>query len=414
MTDDELRRDPEVARALEGIDVPEYEPGFWDRLGARLEHEGAPGRLAEVPQVLVAAPPVAAEVEPVELPVPVPLPAHASRRDRRRSAVALVAAAAAVLAIAAVQLGMRDPDGLQVAGEVEGGAQVAPDDGTTTPDASPERDGARRPGDDDDGPDTERGTDAGDTADAPSGAAEILLSPTSTVTGGVGGGSPSAASARLAPKSGPEAFVAWATAIDAGDLETAAALTGPRTIRYYEALGTSIEDVLAASGESWGVWADPEDRRIQAVELGEVDGERAVGLVLDRPAIDRDDADGRSYEGVPVVKGEGGWKVEPAAFDPSGDGRIEVVAPAPGPEGFAAMPKGGTIRVAAQRTGRYHLHLDLTQTTTVDASDAVDGEITWAPAALRTSTAPRHLLVVAHVADGQVTMLAQTFETAPA
>lgn len=172
--------------------------------------------------------------------------------------------------------------------------------------------------------------------------------------------------------------------------------------------------MVAESQEGWGVWADPDDRHIQAVELGQVDGERAVGLVLDRPATDAEDPDGRTYEGVPVVRGDDGWQVEPAAFDPSEEGRIEMVAPGPGPGGLSPMAKGGTIRVAAKDTGEYYLNLDLSQSTRIAATEAEDGEITWSPSGLRSVTTTRHLLVVAHLAEGEVAMLAQTFETTPA
>ncbi|HJR24441.1 MAG TPA: hypothetical protein VJ804_03135, partial [Acidimicrobiales bacterium] len=243
-------------------------------------------------------------------------------------------------------------------------------------------------------------------------ARSLRSSPTTTVIGTTEGSGAEPLATLAAPRTAEDAFVAWATAIDEGDVEAAVRLTGPRTVAYYEALGSSAEEMVAESGEAWGVWADPDGRHVQPVELGQVDGDRAVGLVLDRPATDDEDADGRTYGGVPVVRGDDGWQVEPAAFDPARDGRIEVISPAPGPTGFQDLPKGGTIRIAAQRTGQYYLNLDFSQSVRIPASDAVDGEITWNPGGQK--SAILHLLVVAHIDEGQVVMLAQTFETAPA
>jgi hypothetical protein len=105
--------------------------------------------------------------------------------------------------------------------------------------------------------------------------------------------------------------------------------------------------------------------------------------------------------------------VEFAAFDPGRDGRIELVSPAPGTYG-QVLAKGEVIRVAALRTGEYYLNLDASQSTRIDAADAVDGEITWDPSGLRSTTDTEHLLVVAHLDEGEVTMLVATFQTRPA
>jgi hypothetical protein len=404
VSDDELSRDAEIASALDGIVVPAYELGFWARLEARLEDEGGATEVAPVLTPLDVAP---LDVEPVELPAVVPM--SVPRREQRRSVAVLAVAAAAILAVLVVRLTTDQPDELRVAGGT-GGLQVAPDDGTTSPDAGPEQDGASRPGDDD-GPSSE-GEASEQVSDETTGAVpELRSTPTSSVRGGGESTAtgPETASALAAPTTPEATFVTWAAAIDRGDVDAAAALTGPRTIRYFDALGADIEDVLTEAQEGWGAWADPDGRRIQPVELGKVDGERAVGLVLERPSSDSDDPDGRTYEGVPIVKGDDGWRVEFAAFDPAKDGRIEVIAPAPGPAGFEDLPRGGAIRIAAQETGDYYLNLDFSQSAHIPASDAVDGEIVWNPGGQKSAIV--HLLVVAHLDEGQVVMLAQTFET---
>ena len=407
MSDDELPRDAEIASALDGIPVPAYELGFWARLEARLEGDGAAADVAPVVTPVVA--PV--DLEPVALPtveLPAVAPLPVPRREQRRSVAVLAVAAAAILAVLLVRLTTDQPDELRVAGGT-GGLQVAPDDGTTSPDAGPEQDGARRPGDDD-GPSSDDEASGQVSDETTGGEPELRSTPPTSVRGGVSTTSGPETSSALAAPTTPEAtFVAWAAAIDRGDVDAAAALTGPRTIHYFDALGADIEDVLTEAQEGWGAWADPDGRRIQPVELGKVDGERAVGLVLDRPSSGSDDADGRTYEGVPIVKGDDGWRVEFAAFDPARDGRIEVIAPASGPAGFEDLPKGGAIRVAAQPTGDYYLNLDLSQSAHIPASDAVDGEIVWNPGGQKSAVV--HLLVVAHLDEGQVVMLAQTFET---
>jgi hypothetical protein len=422
---EDLGRDQEVARALGDIPVPEYGPGFWDRLDARLERESAPAP-AEAASVFASVPPIAElqpELEPAPAPAPVELTtvvpmAARVRRERRRSLGLLAAAAAVVVAVLAVRIGADDGDPVQTASEVDGGTRrQGPPDGTTTPADDPQQDGS-----DVDEPDVDGGsagrtdsqtTGEGGVADSPDQTELELFTSTSAPRHAPATTSEAAASL-AAPATAEAAFVAWATAIRDGDADGALALTGPRTIRYYDELGTSAEEALIedADPDSWGAWADPKGRHLQPVELGTVDGERAVGLVLDRPADDPADADGRIYVGVPVVRGKSGWKVEPAAFDPSSEGRIEVISPEPGERGLQDLPKGGVIKIAAADEGRYWLGLDFATQVSIPASEAVDGVITWNPGPQR--SAALHVLVVAHIKPGQITMLAQTFETAPA
>jgi hypothetical protein len=109
-----------------------------------------------------------------------------------------------------------------------------------------------------------------------------------------------------------------------------------------------------------------------------------------------------------VVAGADGWRVEPDAFDPSADGRIEVVSPAPGQTGLSELPSDGVVKVAAGGDGDYVLSLDLTQGTRVAAADAVSGTITWDPP---DDALPKgeHLLLVAHVSDATITVLVAPF-----
>jgi len=118
-------------------------------------------------------------------------------------------------------------------------------------------------------------------------------------------------------------------------------------------------------------------------------------------------------DAVPVVQGDDGWRVEPAAFSPDHDSRIEVISPSPGENGLQPLAKGSQIRVAAAKDGDYFLGLDLDPevSTRIPASAAVDGQVRWDPGPQKAGT---HLLVVAHVGPGDITMLAAPFEAAAA
>ncbi len=395
MTGDEPVRDAEVARALEGIAVPDYEPGFWDRLDARLVADAVPA--AGVPVGQSAGDPATLELAPVA-----PLARPVRLAERRRSLVVLGAAAAVLLAVLAVRLTADDPEDVRVASEVEGGTQPGPDDGTTTPDARaddrdpegdlPDDDGAARP--------FVAGEDA--ASDEPS----ALTAPASTTVAEFGGSTgPAPTSVRATPTTPQGAFLAWAKAVDEGDTETALALTGPRTLAYYEALGVAPDDVVSGAEEQWSGWATAKGRRIDLIELGSVDRDRVVGLVVERAGTTTHDA-------VPVVQGEDGWQVEPAAFDPDTGGRIEIISPNPGPAGLEDLPRDGIVRVAAAPDGEYYLGLDLEVSTRIPASDAVDGEIRWDPGPQK-QAGTSHLLIVAHVSKGSISIIAVPFGTAP-
>jgi hypothetical protein len=436
---DDARRDELVADALQGIAVPPYAPGFWDRLDARLAAEGFPG--LDVPSLDEPADADAAPAEPA-LPVltvpeagpdPVLVPAAAAasvevaapepvdlaerrsagpairRSARRRSLAALGVAAAAVVAVLALQL--TDPE----RGTIEtasGGPQATlrtPGGGSTVPGAAAQgtdrEDGGSAPGDgvtqeaEDDG----RPPTGDTTGSAPAvGSTAATLADAGTPAASVALGRPGA---QDTPQ---DAFVTWASAIDAGDTATVVALTGPRTTRYYEALGTTVADASSEWGEAYGVWAEGDGRRIDALEAGRSAGARVVVLLLERPAADA--ADGVAYDAVPVVQAAKGWVVEPAALDPEEGGRIELVSPAPATQERATtMRRSAAVEVVAASAGTYTLALDRATTTSIAAADAVEGTIRWDPPD-KAMTAGRHVLVVAHVSDGVVTALATTLD----
>jgi hypothetical protein len=204
-----------------------------------------------------------------------------------------------------------------------------------------------------------------------------------------------------------DAFQSWVAALARGDEPAARALLGPRTVAYYAALGSGIDQ----AGSSWDQWASAHDRRMDVIDFGEVEGVHVAGLVLERglagagPGASRTDA-------LPMVETDQGWRVEPAAFDPDADSRIEVVRPAPGEQGLTDLVAGSPVAVAVQGAGVYYVGLDQDRLSAFVPADAHDGVIRYEPPS---APAPgTHLLVVAHLSPKVLTILAAPFEVVTA
>jgi hypothetical protein len=380
---DDLLQDPVIARALERIPVPDYRPGFWDRLDARLDAEGPAGQQhAPAPATTVheaITPERTTQGRPiVELtPVASLQGARIDRAARRRSLIALAAAAAVVVAVVAISLRPGHSDVHTAAGISASSSSAAP---STTAHRGAAPSPLVGPG-------------------ATSGPATSALA--------LGTSSGTVKDAATADASTPEGtFIVWAKAIQSGDAAAANALTGPRTGRYEDALGVSQDQRVSDWASAWGAWADVANPHIEVVELGTVAGARVVGIVLEQPVTVGMHA--THSDALPMVQGDGGWKVEPDAFDPSSEGRLEVISPAPGPSGLSDLPSDGVVKVTAAGDGDYVLSLDLAQSTHIAAADAVDGTITWDPP--DDALGPgEHLLLVAHVSDATITVLAAPF-----
>jgi hypothetical protein len=327
MTEDP--RDDELARALAAIPVPDYEPGFWERLDARLVGEPTLERTTVVPL--------------------------ARGRRRRRSLLVLAAAAAVVLAVVAVSVRDDGSDDVRTASE-----------GTTPPSVA-------------------------------SGSTTLRLRQPGTSSGAVEVGTSGATDT---PQ---DAFATWADAIHVGNTDAAMAVTGPLTAAYGAALEVSPDVQVTGWGDVWGSWAEPADRRIDVVELGEIAGARVVAVVLQHPSVR---ADATRYDALPLVQHEDGWKVEPAAFPTSSDGRIEMVSPAPGEQGLEPLPEDEPIQIYSAHTGQYVLSLDLATGTRIDATDTeADNAVSWRPPA-SARVLGSHLLLVAHLAEDTISVQA--------
>lgn len=341
-TDD--RRDREIADALDGIPVPDYEPGFWDRLEQRLASEPAP---------TVATRETSAAGDDADAPLELAaVPSRHRRRSspaRRRSVAVLAAAAAVLIAVVAVRVVSDD------GGEVH----TATDPRTST------------------------------------------TAPIAALAGNRVTGQLHQAGSTGTPQ---DAFVAWVTALQQGDAAAARALVGPRTVRYYDALGGGLDQ----AGQGWEVWARPDGRRIEVIDFGEVQGEHVAGLVLTRPSTTT--PDGVAYEAVTVVEGSSGWVVEPAAFDPDQDTRIEIVSPGADQDGLTALAPDAPVQVQVSGDGVYYVGADQGTLAGFVPADAHDGRISWSPA--EPFRAGRHLLLVAHLSPKVLTMLAVPFPVA--
>ena len=338
-------RDPVVARALGDIDVPDYEPGFWDRLDARLDRERAVG---PVPIIHASGERPGRDDGLIDLdahPQTIPL-APIRRANRPRSARIL--AVAAVIALAAVIAWQARPDGDEV--------RTALPTATTAP-----------------------------TTDA-AGRTE----PT----------------ARVAT---PEGDVrAWIAAIAAGDVDAAIEGTGPRTVAYYEALEADLRGVMVEYGEGYGAWADSSDLEISVLPLGEVEGQSVAAVVL-AGSWNGEGGPLYRVQAIPVVQRRGGdgWLVEPAAFDPLTEGRLIILSPPSGEGGLGGLPPDGTIEVSGDRGGAYWFSIDGAEPTRIDRPGGEDS-VSFDPDddALTSGT---HVLVVAQVDEQNITAEAGTF-----
>jgi hypothetical protein len=347
-------RDELIARALGSIPVPDYEDDFWGRLDSRLTADGLASHLT---------PPMAADVEAADVEAAAldadDLVDTLRPGERRRGVLVLAAAAAVVLVVVAVSL--------------------------------------RRDGSNDVTTASERTTALANTSTStPPGGTVVRRTP------GVSNG-PVQVGRSGSLDTPQDAFATWADAIHVGKTDAAMAVTGPLTVAYGAALQVSADDQVKGWGEVWGSWAEPAGRQIDIVELGDTAGHRVVAVVLQHPSTLADRT--HRYDALPLVQYDDGWKVEPAAFPTSSDGRIEMVSPAPGARGLDDLPAGVPVKVHSTLTGSYVVSLDLTIGARLQADQTEpDHTVLWRPPAMLKTG--EHLLLVAHVAEDTVSVQA--------
>lgn len=287
MTDD--RRDEVIAKALRDVPVPEHAPQFWSDLdrSIRASGDGAPAHAATsaAPKSAPArGEPRHRRLDTGELPS---VTALAPERERRRSGRApILAAAAGVLVLAgavAMVLWVGGGDG-------DNGDDLAssPSEPITTAAA---------------GQDESR-------SDIPTPALEP---------------EPTAAPGEI--DSPGETVQAWLDGLGTGDVETSAALTGPRSAHYIESLGTTVEQFLADSQEGYGAWAGA-DVDVRSTEVGPVDllgGKLAIVSVSGTYPGEGDPV--FRVDVFPVVDEGQGWRVEHLAYDPARENALVFTVP---------------------------------------------------------------------------------------
>jgi hypothetical protein len=352
MNDD---RDPLVVKALQDLPVPNHGPDFWRKLEERLSVVEAPSAPVAPGTPVVPTPD---EQRVGDLPVVAHLADH-----RRWRAPAWIATAAAVIALvmaAATTLTSDEPPSEQVriTGPASDG-QEAP--APTNPPATTTT-----------APTTPRAPDPSATPDA--------------------------------------ALLEWLAAVGTGDTDTAAALTGPRSKAYVDALtgGAGIEGFLLEAGEGYGAWADSPDRSTTEVDL-DVEGED-ITIVVVSGTWTGEGGTGFRVDAVPVVRSDDGtWLVEPWATDPDTGGRLAVLSPAAAEEGrFNGLDPDATLSASAPGFGTFHFSLDDQPPTRITGQTAGGGvRATFdPPGSMSTQT---HLFVIAYT-DGQtISAVAGTF-----
>ena len=306
-----VEHDPFIARALAGIDVPEHAPGFWEELERRLEVTdiAAEGSVASPtteadPEVGAdtTEPPAAASTADLPTIADLYLPEWMQAARKPRIWFSAVAAAAIIVLLVTTVFFSDDDDNPEVA--VEATTSSEPDDDPVT-------------------------TVATTAATTTSTEAPELASPDTVVTD-------------------------WLDAVAAGDIDTAAALTGPRSTAHVGSLGegASIEGLIEESAEGYGGLSAAADLEVHQYPLGSFEfGE--VTLVAVSGTHSGEGTDGaRQTVVIPVVTDDGGSVVEPWAFGPDGD-RFDVTQPEDG-----VLDAARAIELFAPVHGTVYFRLD--------------------------------------------------------
>lgn len=342
-----------VSRALRELPVPDHGPTFWRDLEARLAASEAPAAPTGISSPAVVRNPEDGSDEPV------PVVAELAERVRRRSAPWIASIAAALVLIVAVTVtlsGDPQPERVRIADPATDGTEVSTPAVPTTTQTTPPA----------------PATDATATPEA--------------------------------------ALLAWITAVADGDTATAAALTGPRSKAYADAItgGAGINGFLLEAGEGYGAWAGSPDRSTTEVDL-DTTGED-ITIVVMSGTWTGEGGTGPRTDAIPVVRSnDGSWLVEPWAIEPATGGRLTVLSPgAAGEAGFGGLAPDAALAASAPGAGTFHFALDDQPPTRVTGQKTSDGvRATFDPPGSMASRT--HLLVVAYV-DGQtISAVAGTF-----
>ncbi len=206
-----------------------------------------------------------------------------------------------------------------------------------------------------------------------------------------------------------EAVLAWLEAIGSGDFDAAAALVGPRSRAYVEALGGNVEGMVRESQEGYGAWPDSPDMSTTEVDLGDIDGAPATIVVVSGTWTGEGDTEFR-HDAIPAVRHADGWLVEPWAFSSDTGGRLSITSPTPlsSQRGLGPLAPDDVISALAAGSGDFYFSLNDGEVTRVAGEKAGAGvKGTWDPPGDMPSQT--HLVVIAYANGDTLTAFAGTF-----
>jgi hypothetical protein len=363
-------RDDVIARALHEIPVPDHGPGFWRRLDDAITRDIAAGAGD-------GAEPPAARLDTGELPSVRAL-AHERSRPPRKAPWLAVAAALLVLAGA---VGM-----VAVAGDGDGDGDDAElaDGPETTPEA-------------------QEPTTMAEATVASGGASETTLPPTEPIEA-----SPPADTVRQ-----------WIDALGDGEPEAAAALLGPRSVSYIQALGGDPAGMMQEYEEGYGGWAASPDVQIASAETVPVDllgPGTELTIVTVSGTYPGEGASEFRVDVIPVVTDQGEGRIETMAHAPQRENKLVFTVPRSDDAGaLSSMSPSDDVNVFVPAEGTVFFRIDGGELF-ADATSLVGRNAE--PFALynpRDDLAPgaHELVVVAVGTDGTITAYGGTFDVVP-
>jgi hypothetical protein len=206
-----------------------------------------------------------------------------------------------------------------------------------------------------------------------------------------------------------QVVVDFVDALGRGDLDSAAALLGPRSEQHLVAQSGSVDAFLGEAAEGYGAWSTSTDRQVTLVD--------GIDVVLLEGTVSVEGTAEYRRLAIPVVYAESAeaWFVDPWAFDPAvEDQRFDYLMPDAGPFGLVLKPDD-ELEVAFPTAGVVHFSLDGAAPTQVDTVSmkglsSVDRNVaSWT---VPEDAPDGSTVVVAFQADSGATFVAQALPVA--
>lgn len=139
------------------------------------------------------------------------------------------------------------------------------------------------------------------------------------------------------------AVLDWVQALGAGDLDAAAALLGPASVRHLEATGSDPMVYVGVAAEGYGAWGAVGDLTATVIEIPEA----GAVVVLAGNYEAEGTPDPYRVDAIPVVEVEPGrWLVDPVARPVTGTA-LKLVTPERHPEGWLQGQAADTVLAAS-------------------------------------------------------------------